>query len=216
MRGPVGREGKHHFVGVSARGSTRWCHLFPSACGKARCAAAVVLPHVQRGKAHGTHHDRRATMAAATGHVLPSFAAFGDVAGLPRAEAADGCRPASFVGVRQGTINRTSGWHALWVGDSLPRGTRASFFLCVHRMHPVHMKNGRTAARWAVTESSVRNAGGLDRTYLTALAQTLLRGSSHLCWNARAYLFHSPAPFSSVSCARDVCECRSCCRYVCA
>ncbi|KAL1478495.1 hypothetical protein MTO96_016188 [Rhipicephalus appendiculatus] len=30
----------------------------PVCLWKAWCAAAVVLPHVQRGTAHGTHHDR--------------------------------------------------------------------------------------------------------------------------------------------------------------
>lgn len=216
MRGPVGREGKHHFVGVLARGSrqdgatdSRLLVEGPVRCRRrvAACAAGNGTRHTPRQVRYdGCRHRPR-----------PPF--------LRRIRRR--CRVAKSRGRRRlppGQFRRRSTryeqsyerWHARRVGDSVPRGTHASFFLCAHRMHPVHMKNGRTAARWAVTESSVRNAGGLDRTYLTALAQTLLRGSSHLCWNARAYLFHSPAPFSSVSCARDVCECRSCCRYVCA
>lgn len=163
----------------------------PVCLWKAWRAAAVVLPHVQRGTAQGTHHDRRALRwlpPLATTSLPSPYPATCRVAVSRRRRRLP---PGQFR--RRPTRYEQSYKHARRVGDFVPHGTRAFFFFCAYRMHSVHMKNGRTAARWAVTESSVRNAGGLDLTYLTALARTFLRGSSsHLCWNARAYLFNSP------------------------
>lgn len=192
MRGLVGREGKHHFVGVLVRGSRQDgatnSRLLVE--GLARCRRRVAACAAGNSTGH-TPRQACATMAAATGHDLTSFAVSGDVQGRCEQKApTTAARPVSSASneVRAIVQACTSGG-----GLCAPWYTRFFFFFCAYRMHSVHMKNGRTAARWAVTESSVRNAGGLDRTYLTALARTFLRGSSsHLCWNARAYLFNSP------------------------